>query len=95
MTRSKGIAGHIGVSIPSSPSLKDHAVKVKLEAESGATFDKGYIGAMVNGHRDADAAFRKEETNGQDPAVKGIASQAEPTVAEHLHMAEEIQRKLQ
>jgi putative membrane protein len=91
----KGIAAHIGVSIPSSPSMEDHALKVKLEAESGATFDKAYISAMVNGHRDADGDFKKEEANGQDPAVKGIAAQAEPTVAEHLHMAEEIQGKLQ
>jgi putative membrane protein len=91
----EGIATHIGVSIPSGPSMEDHALKIKLEAESGATFDKSYIDAMVNGHRGADGDFKKEEANGQDPAVKGIATQAEPTVAEHLHMAEGIQGKLQ
>lgn len=90
----KGIAPQIGVSIPSSPSVKDHAVKVKLDAESGATFDKGYINAMVSGHRAADADFKKEEANGQDPQVKSAATEAEPTVAEHLRMAEDIQSKL-
>lgn len=90
----KPIAQQLNVTPPTEPSMKDRALKMKLEHESGASFDKAYIDAMVSGHQSADGDFKKEESGGQDPKVKQAAQQGEPTVAEHLHMAQQLQSSL-
>lgn len=70
------------------------ALKDKLSKLSGAAFDRAYIDAMVNGHREALAEVRTEAQSGADPDVKAWATKASSTVQAHLMHAEDQQREL-
>jgi putative membrane protein len=86
----KAVAEKIGVTPPSMDTPSDMALKAKLEVLTGAAFDKAYISAMVKGHEDDLADFRKEIANGTSPAVKSVTSQGESLVERHLAMIRKI-----
>lgn len=90
----KPVGARLGITPPASLPAKEQALKTKLEALSGATFDKAYMNAMVADHKEDDKDFKAEETSGKDPQVKDAATQGEPIIAQHLQMAEDIQKKL-
>ena len=48
--------------------------------------------AMLNGHREAVAAFRAESRSGRDADVKAWAAKTLPTIAEHLKLAQSANR---
>jgi putative membrane protein len=87
----KPVAEKIGVALPTELATDDQALLTKLEGESGAEFDDTYIHAMVEGHREAVQAYKTEEADGQDAAVKNAATHGEQVVAEHLKLAEQLQ----
>jgi len=70
------------------------ALRDKLSKLSGAEFDRAYIDAMVNGHREVLAEVRTEAQSGGDPDVKAWATKASSTVQAHLTHAENQQREL-
>jgi putative membrane protein len=86
----KAVAARKGMSVSSTMGVKENAVKLKLEALSGDTFDKSYMSSMVKDHQDDVAAFQKEAETGIDPDVKAFASKTLPTLREHLSMAERV-----
>lgn len=90
----KPLAVQLHINSPQSLSPLHQALRKQLQGESGTSFDRDYIKAMVSGHRGAVAAFKKEASTGQDPAIKKFAAQAEPTIAGHLQMAENLMGKV-
>lgn len=76
----KQIAMKKGLTLPTSPSVKNEATKNKLSSLSGDAFDQAYMSDMVKDYKKDIAAFQKESTSGQDPDVKQFASQTLPTV---------------
>lgn len=90
----KPIAEQMGVTPPTALSPKASTLYAKLQSANGAEFDKQYAKAMVSDHREDDAEFKKEETSGKSQAVKDAATQGEPTIAEHLQMAEALDKKM-
>ena len=90
----KPIADQLGVPAPTELPAKVSTLMTKLQAVNGADFDKQYTRAMVSDHRDDDAEFKKEETSGKSQAVKDAATQGEPTIAEHLQLAEALEKKM-
>lgn len=90
----KPIAAQLGITPPSSLSTKDQALMTKLQGLSGSAFDKAYMDSMVADHKEDDKEFQAEETSGKDPQVRDAATQGEPIIAQHLQMAQEIQKKI-
>lgn len=90
----KPVGARLGIAPPSQLPPKEQALKTKLAALSGTTFDKAYINAMVADHKEDDKEFKNEEINGKDPQVKDAATQGESVIAQHLQLAESIQKKL-
>jgi putative membrane protein len=90
----KNVAASKNVSLPTSITLMQEASYKLLQAKSGEAFDKAYITAMVKDHKADIAAFQKEADSGSDPDIKALASQALPTLHEHLRMAENAAREL-
>ena len=88
----KPIAEQMGVTPPTDLSAKHKAVKNRLEGLSGAQFDKEFVKYMVSDHREDDQKFKKEESSAKDPALKNAVTQGEPVIAEHLRMAESMQK---
>lgn len=86
----KALAASKNVSLPTDLGMKDKASYKMLSAKSGDDFDRAYISGMVKDHRDDVAAFEKEISGGTDGDIKSLASQALPTLREHLQMAEKI-----
>jgi len=61
---------------------------------SGTAFDKSYVTAMVDDHKQDVAASEKESENAQDPAVRNSAANTLPTLRKHLSMMEKIQHEM-
>jgi putative membrane protein len=91
----KQLAGQKGVSLPSEPSAKQKANKERLSKLSGDEFDKAYMSDMLKDHRIDVAAFEQESDSGTDSDIKKFASQALPTLREHLKQAESVTGKIE
>jgi putative membrane protein len=90
----KPMAQQFGVEAPTELSAKHKAVEAKLQGLSGDKFDQEYIRSMVADHREDDQAFVREETTAGDPELKNAVSQAEPIIADHLRMAQDIEKSM-
>lgn len=90
----KNIAAQKGIDLPTEPSAKHKATKEQLSKLSGDEFDKAYMSNMLSDHKQDVAAFRKESTEGKDPALKEFATKTLPTLEDHLKEAESISPKL-
>lgn len=90
----KPLAPELGLTPPTQLAPKDQILLTKLQGLSGQAFDKAYISAMITEHKDADKAFKSEEIGGKNLAVKDAATQGESVVAQHLQMAQQLQKKL-
>lgn len=86
----KAIAASKDISLPDSPSMSQKATKVKLEALSGATFDKSYVNGMIKDHQEDIAMFEREATSGRDPDAKAFAAATLPTLRMHLEKIQSI-----
>jgi putative membrane protein len=90
----KQIASQKGVTLPTSLSTKDQAMKHKLSKLSRNAFDQAYMSDMGKDHKTDIAAFQKESASGKDLDVKQFASQTLPTLKDHLKQAESVSPKL-
>jgi len=88
--RLRQLAQQKGITLPSSPSMKDKRLSKTLQAKQGAEFDKAYIHDMVKDHEEDVAEFRKEAESGKDPDVKAWAQKTLPTLEQHLEMAKQV-----
>ena len=85
----KEIASKKGMTLPTETDAKHKALAAKLQNESGAQFDKDYVTANSMDHHKVVAAFEKEANTGQDPDIKGFASQYLPAIQEHTKMIDQ------
>ena len=82
---------------------KHEALLERLQAKSGAEFDREYMKAMVEGHQEMHGMVsgrvdesRRVTTNGAlETAVNGWATKTLPKVEEHLAKARQIHDKLE
>jgi putative membrane protein len=58
----------------------------------GAAFDHRFIPAMVAGHTQAIAVYKKEATDAQNPALRSYAEQAVPVLEKHLDEAKALEK---
>jgi putative membrane protein len=79
------IADRHGVSFAAAPHQKDID---KFSRLKGAQFDKAFAGHMVKDHKLDIAKFRTEAKKGKSADVKTFASDALPTLEEHLKIAQ-------
>jgi len=94
LTKVTEVAGKSHVDVKEKPDLMHKGKDALLEHKDGAKFDAAYLKAQVDDHEDAVKLLQKEVKEGQDPAVKQLASQALPVVQRHLDMAKQLQAKV-
>jgi putative membrane protein len=70
------------------------AMRALLDKLSGAEFDLAYIRGQISDHQKTAQLFEWEIGSGQNPQLKGFASQILPVVLRHLQMATAIQYQL-
>ena len=80
----KSIAADEKMTLPDSLNPKDQALYTKLQNAPAGKFDHEYVMAMVKDHQMDVKEFQKEATSGQDPKVKGFASDTLPVIQMHL-----------
>ncbi len=81
------LAAKKSITIPTSPSEKANDVYKKMNEKSGKDFGKEYSDLMVNGHKDAIAAFENALSESDDADIKNWASATLPTLRMHLEHA--------
>jgi putative membrane protein len=84
----KPIATKDNVTWPSGMDAKEQAEYNKLQALSGAEFDKEYVNYEIKEHKQDIRAFQHEVDHGTDSQVKAWASENLPVLQEHLRMAQ-------
>jgi putative membrane protein len=83
-----------GVKLPDNPGKKHEAEAKKLQAVSGAAFDRQYMSAMVKDHEEDLKVVQKTAKDAKDPDLKAAAQKAEPIITDHLQMAKQINSSL-
>jgi putative membrane protein len=86
----KALANSKQMVLPDSVSEDQNAALGKLEALSGAEFDKMYSHMMVKDHVEDISEFEKEAKRGQDGDVLSFAESTLPTLRQHLMLAKRL-----
>lgn len=88
----KALAASKNVVLPSEVDAQDKAMRDKMAAMKGETFDREYMTMMVAGHRKVVESFRAEVVSGQDADLKAWVEKTLPGVEEHLRLAQDTTR---
>jgi putative membrane protein len=81
------LASSKGITLATTMDEKQHKDMMKLQAMTGADFDRAYSKMMLSDHKKDVSEFEKQSTKGTDPDLKAFASKTLPTLKEHLQMA--------
>ena len=90
----KKIAAKKGVDLPTEPSGEHKSTMDKLTKLSGAEFDREYMDAMVDDHKEDIEKFQIQADKGKDPDVKKFASDNLPVLKKHLELAQSTQKQV-
>lgn len=86
----KSVAQSIGMEPPTAPGASENATYDRLSKLSGAQFDRQFAERMVRAHKKDIREFRHESK--KSGAVADYARQTLPTLEQHLHIAESLNR---
>jgi putative membrane protein len=81
------LASSKGITLATTMDEKQHKDMMKLQAMTGADFDRAYSKMMLSDHKKDVSEFEKQSMKGTDPDLKAFASKTLPTLREHLQMA--------
>ena len=90
----KKLASDKGVQLSAMLDKKHQSKVDKLAKLSGTEFDRKYIDAMVDDHKDDVKKFQKEADKGKDADVQKWASKTLPTLKEHLQLAQSTEKQV-
>lgn len=90
----KSVAEKDNMTLPTAPNAKQQAMYTKLQALSGAAFDKAYVSGMVKDHEEDVKEFQKEANSGKNPDIKSFAAETLPIIQGHLAKIKSIQSKV-
>jgi putative membrane protein len=90
----KKIASSKGVDLPSEPSGEHKSTMDKLTKLSGAEFDREYMDAMVDDHKEDIEKFQTQADKGKDPELKKFASENLPILKKHLELAQSTEKQI-
>jgi putative membrane protein len=84
----KSLAANKGVEIPKALEGKHKTTVDRLSKLSGEEFDRQYMRAMIDDHKEDLRKFEREADKGKDTQVKQFASKHVPILKKHLELAE-------
>jgi putative membrane protein len=88
----KQIATRKGVNLPTDIDRSTKREMDKLARLSGADFDREYMKHMVSDHKKDVSEFKSEAGKAKDADVKQFAASTEPTLEQHLHLAQSAEQ---
>ncbi len=84
--------GKSGVVIPTSLDSSHQKMLDSLKGLNGADFTKRYHSQQVSAHKDAVSLFQRYAKGGSQPDLKSWAGTTEPTLEQHLKMAQDLDK---
>jgi putative membrane protein len=90
ITEMKPLARKMGVSVPTSAPISDHAKYMELKLKSGTDFDRAYVEAMVKDHNQDLQDFIDEQSKTQNPDLKAAVEKGEGVIRQHTIMIDKI-----
>jgi len=89
----KDVAQKAGLTVPDAIDAENNRTLIGPFHElKGAAFDHRFIPTMVKGHTEAIAAFKKEASDAQNPALKSYAQDTLPVLEKHLDAAKALEK---
>ncbi|MBS1525043.1 MAG: DUF4142 domain-containing protein [Bacteroidetes bacterium] len=88
------IAQKKNITLPTAPDSAAQKKAKELALKSGSDFDKGYVDAMVDGHKKAVKLFEDGIKNLQDTTLKAFAQKTLPTLKMHLDSINAIKKSM-
>ncbi len=92
--RLQQLAQQKGLTLPQQLDKKHQDKIDSLAKKTGADFDKAYIDAMVDDHKNDVDTFDKMSKDAKDPDLKAFATSTLPTLREHLTSVQSIKDHL-
>jgi putative membrane protein len=92
--RLQQLASTLGVTLPQDLKPEQQAIASRLEKLSGKAFDREFMKEMVSDHAKDVSEFERAANQATNADIKQFASEALPTLKDHLKMAREIAGKL-
>ncbi len=90
ITSMKPFAAKLDTKLPSGPPLLDRAKYEELKLQSGTSFDRAYVEAMVKDHHADLESFIKERDQTQNAALKAAVIKGEAVIKSHTEMIDNI-----
>ena len=88
------LASNLNVTLPQDLKPEQQVVVSRLDKLSGKAFDREFMREMVSDHTKDISEFERAASQATNPDIKQFASEALPTLRDHLKMAREIAAKL-
>lgn len=89
----QSMAQKAGVKVPDKMEPKHQAQLEKLGKTGTESFDKAYVDAQVEAHKEAVGLFQNYAKSGDQPDLKQFAEKTLPTLQEHQRMAQDLARQ--
>jgi putative membrane protein len=94
LTKLRGIARDLHVTLPTSPSQTQLRQASQLKSLKGLTFDRKYDALQIAGHKLSISQTKTEIAKGSSSTVTGFAQRYLPVAEMHLKMAEQLKGDL-
>jgi len=88
------MASNLKFILPQDMTPEQATAVSKLEKLSGKAFDREYMKDMIADHEKVISEFERASKQATNPEIKQFATQALPTLRDHLKQAREIASKL-
>jgi putative membrane protein len=88
------LASSLNVTLPQELNLEQQNVLSRLEKLSGKVFDRDYLKAVISDHTKDISEFERAASQVTNEEIKQFASEALPTLRNHLKAARELAGKL-
>jgi putative membrane protein len=88
------LASNLNITLPQDLKPDQQNVLSRLEKLSGKVFDREYLKALISDHTKDIAEFERAASQVTNPEIKQFASEALPTLRDHLKAARELAGKL-
>lgn len=89
----QSMAQKVGVKVPDKMEPKHQAQVEKLNKTGAESFDKAYLDAQIEAHKESVALFQNYAKSGDQPDLKQFAEKTLPTLQEHQRMAQDLARQ--
>jgi putative membrane protein len=87
------VAHQANLNVPNAIDAQHNKMMIDpFQKLKDAAFDHRFIPAMVAGHTQAIAVYKKEAADAQNPALKSYAEQALPVLEKHLDAAKALEK---